>query len=110
MRKAIAIVCLVSFFALQYGKLVSYWHCKISAAVSATRCDCEKTVADIHTEGTHQDNSTVIASQKYEETYLFHELAVLPPQLPVVNNNNIPVYVAVIPQNHTRSIFQPPRV
>jgi hypothetical protein len=110
MRKTVAILCLASFFALQYGKLVSYWHCKINAVVAAAICDCEKRLVDIHKEGTPQANATATAKEKYEETYLFHEWQVTPTQLPVVLNSNIPVYVALIPQDYTEAIFQPPRI
>jgi hypothetical protein len=109
MRKAVAIVCITSFFALQYGKLVSYWHCRINAAVAAAICDCEKNLADVHKEGTPLANATATAKEKYEEVYLFRELPGSYTLLPVLLNSRIPMYAAVIPQGYTKAIFQPPR-
>lgn len=110
MRKAVAFICFITFFALQYGKLVSYWNCKITAAVLTAICDCEKKIIDIHSSDTAHSNNTSIIKHSTEETYVFHEVSYSPAQLlPVIINSNIPVYVAIIPQNDADAIFQPPR-
>ena len=45
MRKITSILLLGIFFLLQYGKIVSYWHCKIVASTASnSHCDCEDVV------------------------------------------------------------------
>jgi len=110
MRKAVALICFITFFALQYSKLVSYWNCKVTAAILTAICDCEKKIIDIHNSDTAHSGATSLIKNTTEENYVFHEVSTPPAQLPVIINSNIPVYVAVIPQNHTDAIFQPPRV
>jgi hypothetical protein len=106
MRKLIAIICLTAFIALQYGKIVSYWHCRLAAAT--VHCDCEKKWLD-HTDKDHP-TPVMIAKEKAEEVFLTHEVSLYQPAIITSNNKKQPLYCSLIPAGHTRSIFQPPRV
>jgi hypothetical protein len=109
MSKGIAAICLLSFLVLQYGKLASYWECRLSAASAAAICECEKTLLDSTREGMADSSATAIAKEKTEESYLW-EISVknVSAQKPV-NHTPSSLYHSMIPEDHTRHIFQPPR-
>lgn len=110
MRKAIAILSLTVFLAMQYGKLVTYWHCKISAAIAQTICDCEKQLIDIHKEDKGRTDPVTIAKEKTEEHYFFAETALKPVNEFVFLHTTFPTYSTAIPESYQPAIFQPPRV
>jgi hypothetical protein len=105
-RSITAIICLTAFFALQYGKLVSYWHCKFASIYTSTHCDCVQQLLDNHKDGTPHAPSTI--KEKTEEIVLFHELAQSwqSPVLPVTHEIT---YMECIPDTYPAAIFQPPR-
>ena len=109
MSKGIAAICMLCFLALQYGKLASYWDCRLSADSAAAICECEKTLLDSHNEGASDSSATAIAKEKTEESYLW-ELSVknVSAQKPV-NHTPSSLYHSMIPEDHTKNIFQPPR-
>ena len=109
MRKLIAIVCLTTFFALQYGKLVSYWHCKVNAAIAQAICDCEKLLIDVHKDDGGNNSPVAIAKEKSEERYLSDELNFNYPPCFVHSVNHSTEYITVIPEGFPASVFQPPR-
>lgn len=99
-------ICLTAFFALQYGKLVSYWHCRIASIYSATSCDCVQQLLDQHKDSTH--HSGTVLKEKTEEVVFFHEpLTNWPPITQVVTYEM--AYIGIIPEPQSPSIFQPPR-
>jgi hypothetical protein len=107
--KGIAAICLFTFLALQFGKVASYWKCKLSAATLAAYCECEKSLLDVHKPGAPDSAPTAIAKEKTEETYLWvvsakNNLAYIP-----ANHTPSYLYQSLIPEDHTRNIFQPPR-
>ena len=106
MRSLTAIICLTAFLALQYGKLVSYWHCKLASIYTSTNCDCVKQLLDQHKDGTHHATSTI--KEKTEDIVFFHEL-VQSWQSPVIPISYEMAYLQVIPETATATIFQPPR-
>ena len=109
MSKPIAAICLFCFLALQYGKLASYWSCRLSAESMAAYCECEKYLVDTHEKGSPTNAATAIAKEKTEESYLWEfSVRSLLPQRPV-DNTNPSLYPGLIPQDHTKNIFQPPR-
>lgn len=105
MRKLITIICLIAFIALQYGKVVSYWHCRLSAPPT---CDCQKTLTG-HTDKDHPATPVMIAKEKAEEVFLAHETTLHLPSLTITNNCTQSLYQSLVPADHTASIFQPPR-
>ena len=108
MRHVIAIVCLSIFFTMQYGKLVSYWRCKINAAVSAVHCDCEKIMNHTaHSAVGHP--ATMIAQEKLEEVYVLHGVHTLNKPQIVIIHNNFPSFTDALPEGRTIAVFQPPR-
>ena len=107
MRKPITIICLIAFIALQYGKVVSYWHCKLTAPVN---CDCQKTVLAGHTEKDHATIPIAIAREKAEEVYLAYAYIIQLPEIITANNCQQSGYRSLMPADHTTSIFQPPRM
>ena len=107
MRSLTAIICLTAFFAMQCGKLVSYWHCRIASIYTATACDCVQQLLDNHKDTTHHPST--ILKEKTEEVVFFHE--------PVQSwhSTEIPVtyetaYMEVIPETYSPTVFQPPRL
>jgi hypothetical protein len=106
-RSFTAIICLTAFFALQYGKLVSYWHCKFASIYTSTRCDCVQQLLDNHKDGTPHSPSTI--KEKTEDTVLFHEL-VQSWQSPVILITHEMTYLEIIPETSPAAIFQPPRL
>ena len=107
MRSLTAIICLTAFFALQYGKLVSYWHCRIASVYTSTPCDCLQQLLDTHKDTTH--HSAAILKEKTEEVVLFHEQLTnwLPTETAISYET---AYITVIPETHSPAIFQPPRI
>jgi hypothetical protein len=83
-RSLTAIIFLTAFFALQYGKLVSYWQCRVTSLYTSTRCDCVQQLLDKNTNDTQHAAATPVK----------HEMA----------------YTEIIPELHTPAIFQPPKM
>jgi hypothetical protein len=101
-----AIICLTAFFALQYGKLVSYWQCRFTSLYTSTRCDCIQPLLDKNTDGTHHAAATL--KEKTVEITLFHE-QVQSWQSPATPVKHEMAYIGIIPELYTPAIFQPPR-
>jgi hypothetical protein len=103
-----AILCFTAFFALQYGKLISYWHCRIVSISSAAPCDCVQQLLDTHKDDAKHATATL--KEKTEDVVLFYE--------PVQQTNTVDItctaypmaHTYAIPQTSTGSVFQPPRV
>ena len=108
MRSLTAIICLTAFFALQYGKLISYWHCRYVSIYSATPCDCVQQLLDVHKNGTPHTTTTL--KEKTEEIVLFHELVKSwqPPAATRVIYEM--AYIDIIPETYKAAVFQPPRL
>ena len=106
-RSVTAIICLTAFFALQCGKLVSYWHCRIVSIYSATPCDCVQQLVDNHKDANH--HSATILKERTEEVVFFHEpvQSWQPAQTKVAYEM---AYIEVIPYTYSPAIFQPPRI
>lgn len=107
MRKLIAIICLTTFVALQYGKIISYWQCRFMTTV--VHCDCEKKLMDHHDEKEHSTPLT-IAKEKVEEVYIGHAVTVPSIHVAIIITPTGSLYYSLIPADYTYSIFQPPRV
>lgn len=105
MRKLIAFTCLIIFTLLQYGKVISYWHCRVAAPAD---CDCAKQLTQ-YPDKEHTHTPLLIAKEKTEEVYLYHEAAI--PFFGAPASIDVPAgdYQAMIPAGYTASIFQPPR-
>ena len=106
MRSLTAIICLTAFFALQYGKLVSYWHCRIASIYTATACDCVQQLLDNHKDTSH--HASTILKEKTEEVVLFHEQysSWTPTETAVIYEI---ANIDITPYTYSPSIFQPPR-
>jgi hypothetical protein len=109
MSKGIAVICLFTFLALQYGKLASYWQCRLSAESAAAYCECEKYLLDTHQKGQTENSATGIAKEKTEESYIWEITIKKVSTEQPVNNTPSSLYQPLIPQDHTKNIFQPPR-
>lgn len=107
MRSLTAIICLTAFFALQYGKLVSYWHCKFTSIYTSTGCDCVQHLLDTSKETAHHATTTL--KEKTEEIVLFHEPIQSWQSLttPVIYEM---AYIDEIPETYKAAVFQPPRI
>ena len=103
---------LASFFAMQYGKLIGYWNCKVtnSSDIRTVQCDCEK----ILTDDSGDDDDNLLArgqtNEKIEEWFCPY------PPLPVSQKSFNPAYY-LLPYNSesprsgvARCVFQPPRL
>jgi hypothetical protein len=109
MRKLVTIVCLTAFIALQYGKLISYWHCRYMVTSKAV-CDCEKIMAANHQQDGSPHAATAPTIKLPVEETLFFDEAVLQQSPEITSIVQIPVYNHLLPQDHTEGIFQPPRI
>jgi hypothetical protein len=105
-RSLTAIICLTAFFALQYGKLVSYWQCRFTSLYTSNRCDCIQQLLDKNSDSTQQTAATL--KEKTVEITLFHEQA-QSWQSPAAPVKHEMAYTEIIPELHTPTIFQPPR-
>jgi len=100
-------ICLTAFFALQYGKLISYWHCRLINISSAAPCDCIKQLLDVHKEDTSHPTATL--KEKTEDIVLFHEQP-QPNRQPVATIvTHTIAYISFTPQSGSSPVFQPPR-
>jgi hypothetical protein len=73
MRKITSILLLGIFFLLQYGKIVSYWHCKIIASsVTSTHCDCEDIVNGKKKDNPPANDIHTIAKEKSLEVFVIN--------------------------------------
>lgn len=109
MRKIIAIGCLFIFISLQYGKIVSYWHCQMQAIASAVPCECEKILyhsgsIDAHT------MAMQLGKEKADDLYSCYDPAryLMQPTIGAILHQ--PIYHPLVPASHLPDIFQPPRV
>lgn len=109
MSKGIAFICLVTFFALQYGKLASYWHCRLTAASTAAICECEKFLVDTHKEGIGDSSATAIAKEKTDDSYQWEYPTIINGKVKPINSIPSPLYLSLTPEDHTSNIFQPPK-
>lgn len=107
LRALTAIICFTAFFALQYGKLISYWHCRLINISAAAPCDCVKQLLDTHKEDKH---SAATLKEKTEEIVLFYEPEQQTRRVVVVSSACTMAYIDVIPQTCNGSVFQPPRI
>jgi len=108
LRTLTAIICLTAFFALQYGKLISYWHCRLINISAAAPCDCVKQLLDTHKEDAKHAATTL--KEKTEDIVLFYEPVQQIHSGATVCSSYTTAYINVVPQTCTGSIFQPPRM
>lgn len=106
MRKFIAMICLITFVTLQYGKVISYWHCRIVAATA--HCDCEQKMVS-HAEEDHPGAPLVIAKEKAEEVFVSTELNHHQTETIITDHTAQSLYQPMIPGDHTNPVFQPPQ-
>ncbi|THU40091.1 hypothetical protein FAM09_09405 [Niastella caeni] len=107
MRSLTAIICLTTFLALQYGKLISYWHCRFASIYTSTRCDCVQQLLDIHKHDTPHPTATL--KEKTEDIVFFYEL-VQSWQSSITPVTHEMAYVALLPETYAAAVFQPPRL
>jgi hypothetical protein len=110
MSKSIASICLFCFLALQYGKLASYWQCRLSAESEAAYCECETYLLDTHEKGVPENAATAIAKEKTEECYLWDLSVKKLAAQQQVQYTPSSLYRNLVPGDHTKNIFQPPRI
>ena len=109
MQKNAALIFLIILFATQYGKLVSYWECKItnSSDIRAVQCDCEKILND-----TNEDDASLLNrvhfKEKSEESFHFYACQV--PQLDLVNRiDGVIIKPADLSSGFKGYVFHPPQ-
>lgn len=105
MRKLLTLLCLVTFAFLQYGKVISYWHCRVAAP---NDCDCAKQLTD-HPDSGHTHTPLLIAKEKSEEVYLYHAIVQPVFSSTTVIETTATRYLPIVPADHSAAIFQPPR-
>jgi hypothetical protein len=109
MRKCTAILFLSVFLTLQYGRLVSYWHCQIISITNPTApCDCEKLLSALPVDTSHPMTAN-LNKDKIEEVNLFLESPGEKNLREIRLHINSPIIKQLSPQSHTAAIFQPPR-
>src|SRR5689334_7657459 len=109
MRKCTAILFLSVLLALQYGRLVSYWHCQIISITNPSApCDCEKILSALPVDHSHPMTAN-LNKDKIEEVNLFLESPKDKMLEETRQHINSPVIKQLIPQENSAAIFQPPR-
>ncbi len=107
MRSITAIICLTAFFALQYGRLASYWQCRFASLYTSTRCDCVQQLLDKDADSSQHPSATL--KEKTVDIMLFHDQA-QQWQSPTLSVTHEMAYTEITPAIHTAAIFQPPRL
>ncbi|MFT3824709.1 MAG: hypothetical protein QM731_12345 [Chitinophagaceae bacterium] len=109
MRSLTAIICIVAFFALQYGRIVSYWHCRIvNTVTTTTACDCEKNYADTSSHNNSHDAAIHFAKEKSEETYCAAHTTACTPPVVIIISTHYTSYTFHLPTAPVAAIFHPP--
>lgn len=109
MRKLTAVICLVTFFMLQYGRIVSYWHCRLVTAVSTEApCDCEKNYADNPSHNNSHDTAIHFAKEKSEESYCAVKSAASLTPVETEITTHYPAHTFRMPTSPVSAIFHPP--
>ena len=107
MRRLTALLLLVCFSAIQYGRIMSYWECRLRATTAAAKCDCEKIMAQADDSKGHFAASSVkgISEEVYDHAYCS-----LPGLLAIASASKI-YYTQTSPlaDADAKGIFQPPR-
>jgi hypothetical protein len=100
---------MVAFVGLQYGKLVSYWHCRLVTITSVAPCDCTQKLLDHHSNGDTHTATFFTVKEKTEEIVLLFEHDVISPRhTPMLIHRA--VYKDLLPNIYTATVFQPPRL
>jgi hypothetical protein len=108
MRRVTALLLLICFFAIQYGRIMSYWECRLMASTAAAKCDCEKIMAQSDDKQGHFAASSPVKGIS-EEVY-DHAYYSLPGQLAIAPaSNTISLQATPLCDASTNGIFQPPR-
>jgi len=112
LQKTTAILFLILFSAIQYGKLISYWNCKVTntSDTRAVQCDCEKILTD--TNGDKDSNllARVQVNDKIEEWSNAYPSVIIQAENVNITVNTNPVLSFSPSTGYTGSIFQPPRL
>jgi hypothetical protein len=110
MKQCLSILFLSLFFLSQYGKMLAYMECRITAAIeSKTDCDCGNT---LQTADTDQNSSQPLHQhhlKNYTEEFFDHEWLV---KEELTVRNNLP-FTILLQQDqlpgYLQGILQPPR-
>ena len=100
------------FCMLQYGKIVSYWHCMLSNAIytASANCDCKKILLDDIDGIETALSGNISLKEKVEELYTFQWMqtvkAKVQPIFSFVFSNN----TSLLPPGFHALVFQPPKV
>ncbi|MBC7828594.1 MAG: hypothetical protein H7122_12660 [Chitinophagaceae bacterium] len=112
MQKIMALIFLTIFSAIQHGKLISYWNCKITntSDTRAVQCDCEKILTD--TNGDQDSNllSRTHVKDKTEEWLNIYKYPCSPKKCLIPANSNVYVISSSPTAGFTRHVFQPPKI
>jgi hypothetical protein len=104
-----ASILVLTFLVLQYGKLASYWECRMSAASYAEYCECQKLLVDTHEKGNTETAPTAIAKEKTDESYQWETHVNNIAEQPVQHTPSSQ-YLSWIPGDHSQVVFQPPKI
>ena len=109
MRKVPAMILLILFTTMQYGKLLSYWNCKVtnSSDPKAVQCDCEKILTDTGDE----DDATLLARVSKTEIIqeYYGDASVLTERMSLLITKIFFAPEAFFGSQFTHDIFSPPR-
>ena len=111
MNKLIATFFLMSFAVVQYGKLVSYWNCKItkSSDPQVVKCDCEKILDTSTSLGDLNLQAEGPISLKAEECVLRHSVLQLQREKSEISSPTVARLSFSPFTGHAGLVFQPPK-
>ncbi|WP_127130164.1 hypothetical protein [Pseudoflavitalea rhizosphaerae] len=108
MRRLTALLLLICFFAIQYGRIMSYWECRLMATTAAAKCDCEKIMAQADDKKGHF--ATSFPTKGISEEVYDHSYCSLPGLLAIAPESKIiPPAASPLSDASAKGIFQPPR-
>lgn len=109
MRSGIAIICIVAFAALQYGKLMSYWHCQLQAS-GKEPCDCAKILIPTHDDDQQPVMAAHIQKEKVEENRPEEKIVPVFTGFTKAICQQVIFHTTFIADGHSPAIDHPPRM
>lgn len=100
---------MICFLAIQYGRIMSYWECRLRAAYTAATCDCEKYMTQDGTDKGHISMGFPVKGVS-EEVY-DHSFCSLPAAPAIAHSTtHFPLMSMALSDADAKGIFQPPRI
>jgi hypothetical protein len=110
MQKIYALVFMLLFSTMQYGKLVSYWKCKVTniGEIPALQCDCEKILSASNSNENPSLFAKINFKEKTDECLRFYSIRLIRSNC-IERFKHTSKMTRIPTVLFSGSIFQPPR-